>query len=271
MARKTHIFDNGVSVYDEYLMPAQRQRYKIRNVHEADEEAFFIKIIASLAADAVFVNIGTAIGYYVILAKKLSPQLKIHAVEPLASFRHALSENLKLNEMSDGDLILHPVAVGATDGRASFLEKGYESQLLDRSESTGVFQNSAVQIKSQIKAMLGALGVKRYAAGAGIKSETDVVCLESLMGRVGEPVDLMTMDVQGLEIDILTGGAAVLESGNIKSFIIGTHGKKVHQQCLSILRSKGYDIEHDEQATKHQPDGIIVASLGLSRLSSYSK
>ena len=62
MTRKIHKFDNGVRVYDDHLMPAQRQRYKIRNVHEADEEDLFIKIISSLPDDGTFVNIGTAIG-----------------------------------------------------------------------------------------------------------------------------------------------------------------------------------------------------------------
>ena len=85
MSRKIHKFDNNVRVYDDHLMPVQRQRYMIRNVHEADEEDLFIKIISSIPENGYFVNIGTAIGYYAILAKKLSPRLNIQAVEPLQS------------------------------------------------------------------------------------------------------------------------------------------------------------------------------------------
>ena len=184
MTRKIHKFDNGVRVYDDHLMPAQRQRYKLRNVHEADEEDLFIKIISSLPTDGCFVNIGTAIGYYAILAKTLSPQLYVHAVEPLASFRNCLKENIRLNDLSTDVFVIHPYAVGAEDGRLSFLEKGYESQLLVNREGKGIFNLLAEKAKNLLKAILGGLGVKRYAAGSGTKSETDTVTLETLMQKM---------------------------------------------------------------------------------------
>lgn len=268
MSRKIHKFDNNVRVYDDHLMPAQRQRYMVRNVHEADEEDLFIKIISSIPENGCFVNIGTAIGYYAILAKKLSPRLNIHAVEPLQSFRSCFNENLLLNELTEVDFVIHPCAVGATNGRVSFLEKGYESQLLINSHDQKVTQQLAKKMKNQIKSVLGSLGVKRYAAGSGRKSETDTVTLEALVNQVGQQVDLMSMDVQGLELDILSGGESVLEKAAVKTFIIGTHGKSIHQQCIDMLKNKNYSIEYEEENTQHQPDGIIVASKGVLRLSS---
>lgn len=268
MTRKIHEFDNSVRVYDDHLMPAQRQRYNIRNVHEADEEDLFVKIISSLPDNGCFVNIGAAIGYYAILAKKLSPQLHVHAVEPLQSFRTCLSENILLNDMTDEDFIIHTCAVGAMEGRVSFLEKGYESQLLVKKDDESVINRSTMKIKNLVKALLGSIGVKRYAAGSGTKSETDSVTLETLYNQVGQQVDVMSMDVQGLELDILSGGVRVLERAGVKTFIIGTHGRAIHQKCTSMLKSKGYTIEYDEEDTQHQPDGIIVASKGVLRLSS---
>lgn len=268
MTRKIHEFDNSVRIYDDHLMPAQRQRYKIRNVHEADEEDLFIKIISSVPDNGCFVNIGTAIGYYAILAKKLSPKLHVHAVEPLQSFRACLSENILLNDLTDEDFIIHPFAVGAMDGRVSFLEKGYESQLLIKKDDVGVIHRSAMKIKDLTKALLGSIGVKRYAAGYGTKSETDTVTLETLFKQVGQQVDVMSMDVQGLELDILSGGESVLERADVKTFIIGTHGRAIHQKCINYLKSKAYTIEYEEEDTHHQPDGIVVASKGVLRLSS---
>ena len=268
MSRKIHKFDNNVRVYDDHLMPAQRQRYMVKNVHEADEEDLFIKIISSIPENGCFVNIGTAIGYYAILAKRLSPRLNIHAVEPLQSFRSCFNENLLLNELTEVDFVIHPCAVGATNGRVSFLEKGYESQLLINSHDQKVTQQLAKKMKNQIKSVLGSLGVKRYAAGSGRKSETDTVTLEALVNQVGQQVDLVSMDVQGLELDILSGGESVLEKAAVKTFIIGTHGKSIHQQCIDMLKNKNYSIEYEEENTQHQPDGIIVASKGVLRLSS---
>lgn len=268
MSRKIHKFENNVRVYDDHLMPAQRQRYMIRNVHEADEEDLFIKIISTIPENGCFVNIGTAIGYYAILAKKLSPRLNIHAVEPLQSFRSCFNENLLLNGLTEVDFVIHPYAVGATNGRVSFLEKGYESQLLVNSHDQKVTHQLVKKMKNQIKSVLGSLGIKRYAAGSGRKSETDTVTLEALVNQVGQQVDLMSMDVQGLELDILSGGESVLEKAVVKTFIIGTHGKSIHQQCIDMLKNKNYSIEYEEENTQHQPDGIIVASKGVLRLSS---
>jgi FkbM family methyltransferase len=268
MSRKIHKFDNGVCVYDDHLMPAQRQRYKIRNVHEADEEDLFIEIVTSLTDNACFVNIGSAIGYYVILAKKLSPKLLIHAVEPLPLFRNYLNENILLNNLKQQDFVIHKYAVGATDGRTGFLEKGYESQLLAKRNGYGIFQLFTLQLKNLTKGVLGRIGVKRYAAGSGVKTEIDTVSLETLLNQVGQQIDLLTMDVQGLEFDILSGGQGVLDRADIKTFIIGTHGKAIHQQCINILTNNDYAIEYEKQNTQHQPDGIIIASKGVQRLAS---
>ena len=265
MTEEIHVFENGVRVYDKHLMPAQRERYKMRNVHEADEEDLFIRIISSIPGEGCFVNIGTAIGYYAILAKKLSPQLHVHAVEPLQSFRACFRDNIALNELSEEDFVVHRFAVGASDGRVSFLEKGYESQLLDNNQQR-VLRQYVPKIKNILKAILGWLGVKRYAAGLGRKSEIDTITLDTLAKKVGQQIDVMSMDVQGLEVDILTGGAATLEAGAVKTIIIGTHGKAIHQQCIEILLGKNYVIEYEKADTANQPDGIIVASKGVHRL-----
>jgi len=249
-------------------MPAQRQRYKIRNVHEADEEDLFIEIVTSLPDTSCFVNIGTAIGYYVILAKKLSPKLCIHAVEPLRLFRNYINENILLNNLKEQDFIIHKYAVGATEGRVGFLEKGYESQMLVNKEGCELLHLSTLQLKNLAKGVLGRIGVKRYAAGSGRKSEIDTVTLETLVKQVGRQIDLLSMDVQGLELDILSGGQAILERGDIKTFIIGTHGKAIHQQCINMLTSNDYSIEYEKEDTQHQPDGIIIASKGVQRLGS---
>ncbi len=267
MTGKIHKFDNGVCVYDEHLMSAQRQRYSINNVHEADEEDFFIKIISSISVEGCFVNIGTAIGYYALLAKKLSPHLHVHAVEPLDYFRRCFNDNIKLNNFTSEDFTIHPVAVGATNGRVSFLEKGYESQLLV-SNKKDVIRQISRKIKNLFKAVLGAIGVKRYAAGLGRKSEVDAVTLEALVKLVGRDIDVASMDVQGLEVDILRGGESVLDQAKVKTFIIGTHGNSIHQQCIQMLQDKDYTIEYEEPDTQHQPDGIIIASKGVLRLSS---
>ena len=73
MERAIHTFDNGVRVYEDQLLDEQRARYERRNVHEAEEEEIFVDLIRRLPPDGCFVDVGAAIGYYLILAHKLLP------------------------------------------------------------------------------------------------------------------------------------------------------------------------------------------------------
>ena len=97
MKRNIHVFDNGIKVYDDHVSPTQRNRYKLNNLHEAEEEDIFIQILESIPQDGCYINIGSAIGYYSLLAKKLIPGLTIHAIEPLAKYREYFIENIALN------------------------------------------------------------------------------------------------------------------------------------------------------------------------------
>jgi hypothetical protein len=72
-------------------------------------------------------------------------------------------------------------------------------------------------------------------------------------------VDLLQMDVQGLEVEVLRGGARSMAAGEVRTFLIGTHGLTIHQECVALLRASGYTIEVDQPDTKEQPDGIMVA------------
>jgi len=241
MNRNIHVFDNGIKVYDDHLIPIQRNRYKLRNVHEAEEEDIFIEIIQSIPQDGCYINIGSAIGYYPLLAKKLMPGLTIHAVEPLARHREYFIENIALNGLEQSSFIIHTEGVYSSDGEAEFVLRGYGS----------------VIIRSNARIL---------AATQTIRTRT----LDSLCEEIGGVVDLCQMDVQGLELDVLAGAQNVLQTGNVKTFLIGTHSEKLHGHCINALADKGYAIEYDNYHTKEQPDGILVASKGCQR-SSISK
>src|SRR5712691_2479582 len=123
--RAIHTFENGVRVYDDHLLAEQRARYRKRNVHEAEEEDIFVDLIRRLPADGCFVDVGAAIGYYLFLARKLSPRLTIHAVEPLERHRAFLRENAVLNGLTTEDFILHPEGLTSSEGSESFFDRGY--------------------------------------------------------------------------------------------------------------------------------------------------
>jgi FkbM family methyltransferase len=253
MQRAIHVFENGIRVYDDHLIPVQRERYKKRNVHEPEEEDIFVRIVRGLPASGCFVNVGSAIGYYLLLARKLSPTLQIHAVEPLERHRRFFAENVALNGMAMSDFVLHPEGVAPTAGEARFVDEGY---------SSSIKQGQAPPRASLWRRLFGGGSARPTPKLVTIQTVT----LAGLLERIGRDVDLMQIDVQGLESGILKSAAAVLGAGRVKTFLIGTHGPQIHRACVESLTQGGYAIEHDQFDTREQPDGIIVASKGVRRL-----
>jgi FkbM family methyltransferase len=255
MERAIHTFDNGVRVYENQLLDEQRERYKKRNVHEAEEEEIFVDLIRRLPPDGCFVDVGAAIGYYLILAHKLSPRLTIHGVEPLEQHRRFLNENLVLNSLTRDDFMIHVEGLTSSAGSQYFMDRGYSSRL---ASGTG---QARFSFSARWKHLLEAVGLRRP-RNAILTIPT--ITLDALVRRVGRPIDLLQMDVQGLEVEVLKGAAESLKTGVVKSFLIGTHGRArgltLHEECCELLRANGYKIEIDLPDTKEQPDGILVAS-----------
>jgi FkbM family methyltransferase len=249
MVRAIHTFDNGVRVYQEQLLEEQLRRYQKRNVHEAEEEEIFVELIRRLPADGCFVDVGAAIGYYLILAHKLAPDLAIHGLEPLERHRRFLAENLVLNGISTNELVIHAEGLAASEGNSAFDDRGYSSRLAADSFS---------------------VRRKRFLSKIGLRRKRDkvvniaTITLDTFVGQIGRPIDLLQMDVQGLEVEVLKGARESLKTGAVKTLLIGTHGRAhgltLHQECRDLLLRNGYTIEVDLPDPKEQPDGILVAS-----------
>ena len=247
-----HLFENGVRVFEDQLLDEQRARYRKRNVHEADEEDIFVSLVRRLPADGCFVDVGAAIGYYLILARKLSPGLTIHGVEPLERHRRFLVENLRLNDFAERDFTIHPEGLTSAEGVQPFLDRGYSSRLGEPERT---------RLSARWKSLLERLGLRQP---RDLKLIIPTITLDLLVRRIGRPIDLLQMDVQGLEVEVLNGGRGSLESGAVKTLLIGTHGRArgltIHEDCRRILNSHGYVIEINNPAPSDQPDGILVAT-----------
>jgi FkbM family methyltransferase len=252
--RQVHIFENGIQVFDDQLVSEQRKRDAIRNVHEIEEEEIFVNLIRSMPTDGCFVNIGAAIGYYSLLAKRHSPQLTIHAIEPLEIHRTFFCENIGLNGLRVSDFVHHPFGVSYSDGEATLIEDRFMTSIRGGQASDaqgGRFH----QFKSMMKSMLIAAGLRQPKKTISITTHS----LDAIMAMIERPVDLCQMDIQGIEFDALKGASKTLADRTIQTFLIGTHGQKLHQNCAALLREHGYLIEVDEPTPKDQPDGILVA------------
>jgi FkbM family methyltransferase len=261
MERAIHIFDNGVQVYEDQLWPGQRARYERRNVHEAEEEDIFLGLLRRLPPDGCYVDVGAAIGYYLILGRKEAPWLTIHGFEPLERHRASLRENLELNGLTIDDFIIHSQGLTSSAGRQIFLDRGYSSRLAAGGDK------AAPSLSQRWKDLLVKLGL-RDSRDKTVTIETTTV--DEFVRRIRRPIDLLQMDVQGLEVEVLKGAIESLKTGAVKTFLIGTHGRalglELHEDCRERLRANGYEIEVDLPDTRDQPDGILVASKGVRGL-----
>lgn len=233
--RAFHRFNNGVKVYDDHLIEAQRIRYAKCNVHEQDEEELFLRIIQDLPTGGVFVSLGSAIGYYALLAKRIRPDLEIHCFEPLDKHRDFLAENILLNGHSEHEFSIHSLAVAPNSEGYLLVDRAYGSFL-----------------------------IKPENAGSRPTCSTDTVCLSGISSIIGSAAaDLVQMDIQGLEAAILEEFFSESERPfAIRSFLIGTHGNDIHMRCRNALLKNDYMVLHDEANTANQPDGILAAASG---------
>jgi FkbM family methyltransferase len=253
MSGQIHTFDNGVKVIRRHLLPQQIARYAEQNLHEPDEEPIFIDLIQSVPPGGVFVSIGSAIGYYPILAKKLRSDLQIHCFEPLPQHLRCIRENMHLNQISDEDFGVHQVAVSSCVGSASFIDSSYGSKLFEPSAHDSL----VVSVLKRLKLL-----VRR-------KLIVKTIDLASMGDKVGcAHVDLAQLDIQGAERSVLESycGSSVAERVNIKAFLVGTHGESIHECCREMLKRAGYVILHDTPNAVNQPDGVLVAMSAAEAL-----
>lgn len=254
LSNSYHRFENGVKLYAHHVSPRQRKRYVKCNVHEEEEEALFINVVGNLAPKAVFVNIGTAIGYYPILARKMRADLQIHCFEPLPKHIGYLKENLALNQISTDGFFIHEKVVSTSQTTIRFKEKSFGSQIISKKQAfTDTMQKFLTRMLGKTRETSKKLPVLK------LKS----IPLTSLSDLTGSKyIDLVQMDIQGHELEVLDAYFSSSESSTlfINSFLIGTHGNSIHNSCKKILEKHGYLTLVDNASPTNQPDGILYCS-----------
>lgn len=248
-----HVFDNGIKVYRRHLISPQVERYSAgENLHEPEEERLFVDLVGDCQADGMLLDVGAAVGYYAILAKKTSPTLRIHAFEPYSLHRGYFAENLVLNGLDAASISLHADAIGAARGRSEFQIQHYASSLVAHDSRPNL------SMQNRLSRLLSRCGLRELPQREGESTEVPVTTLDEFIRRHGQ-ADMVKVDVQGFEIDVLRGADHSMNSRSIGRWLIGTHGKAIHRQCAEILERHNYRIEVNRQQVPGQPDGVIVA------------
>ena len=163
----------------------------------------------------VILDIGANIGLGSFFMKTLYPAARVIGFEPSKSEGEVLARNYA--GWSDCELI--PVAVGDQDG--------VNLRFAVHPDRTGGQHLAGVEDEAGWNYVT--VLVRRI----------DAVVSE---GRIPVP-DLVKIDVEGAEVAVLTGFGKFLDSP--AAYILETHSARLHDDCLCLLRGKGYRVSSD--------------------------
>jgi FkbM family methyltransferase len=165
---------------------------------------------ATIQPNDVVYDLGANVGYYSLLASVLvGPHGHVFSFEPAPRNLGLLRRHLQLNRIENCSVF--DVAVSSSNGTArfDFGPDPHMGHLAGDSENT-------VSMRT--------------------------VALDSLVasGQI-KPPNLIKCDIEGGELDALTGAAETL-SEYAPSIFLATHGPKVHEDCCNLLTHLGYHL-----------------------------
>lgn len=131
-----------------------------------------------LPRNAVVFDVGSNIGNHALFLTCIGDAKEIHCFEPADITADLLEENFRINDIATDRYSITRIGVGAANGTASF----------DRLEASN----------------LGATSIKNDASGT--------IQVDSLDNRHPETlVDLLKIDVEGMELEVLSGAQALIK------------------------------------------------------------
>jgi hypothetical protein len=124
-------------------------------------------------------------------------------------------------------ILVEPNAMGLETGRQNFALNGFEGEFIQAKVAPGEFE---------VDAFLETQGI--------------------------DHLDVLHADIQGFEVDMLTGAAGSLERRAASYVFISTHGDKLHHRVIRLLGAAGYRVEVASDFSTHTTayDGLVFAS-----------
>lgn len=166
----------------------------------------------------VVVDIGAHIGYFVLLLAKLVGQGgKVIAFEPLPENFRVLTENISMNSCSN--VVLEGRAVSATSGTVTLMSNDSNRLSYTASLAHG---NPIVNVEA--------------------------VSLDDYASTLQKPINLILMDVEGLELAALQGMRSILHRDG-PTLLVELHGfdrTGEFHPAIKELQSVGYSIQYLE-------------------------
>ena len=163
-------------------------------------------IFNNLKHGDIFVDVGTNVGYYTILASRLvGVDGKVFAVEPVPSTVKVLKLNVRLNGAENVTVI----------DKAGW--------------------NARTKLK--LKISMGEFGLSSHFRNDGLEVEVDAIPLDEMLAHTNlSRIKLIKIDVEGAEFEVLQG---LTETLKCTKFVILELSRKA-EACLRLLQAHGF-------------------------------
>ena len=207
------------------------------------------RLIQSLLRPGMtFLDIGANIGYYTVIGARLvGPSGKVHCFEPHHDIRAKLEDNIARNGFQN--VVVHGEAVAEKSGTVTFFVSANEQHQGISSILPGVGRRESQPVPS--------VSLDDFVAGLGSDS-----------------VDLIKMDIEGAELQVISGGHRTLAANHAPAIIFetrdlepiartlgafGYHIKRHHYTLARGLELLDPDAEFDDIFADYEAPNYLAA------------
>lgn len=183
------------------LIYPQHEKFYWTGLHEPEVQDVLAEV---LRPGGTCWDVGAHVGFFTALASRVvGPRGRVHAFEPMPESIARLEWTIAANELDNVEL--HAAAVGAEDGEALLFGQGSTLMAsLDHSRAT----EQAFRVRC--------------------------LTIDSLAAEFGVP-DVIKVDVEGMELELLRGGAATFVEGRT-TVVAELASSDREQAALKLLR-----------------------------------
>jgi len=183
-----------------------------------------------------FLDIGSNIGHYSLIAAKSNPNIKIFAFEPAIGPKHFLKKNIQLNNF-ENNIKAVDLALSNQTGKIDFYEvESLKYKNLKYNLAGEGNAGTKITSRNFIKNTVNATTLEAYATNEKLTS-----------------IDLIKIDTEGTEIDILNSGKIIIKKHQ-PIVICETLYNTIESELDDFFKTLDYLFFN------HTPEGLVKVS-----------